>query len=106
MAMAQYDVYPNPSHSAKQGMSWVVVVQSDLLEALASRLVIPLATPEFAGPTPEKLCPLITVQGQPLRALAHFAAPLPTRQLKKPVDNIALQSITIVAALDMVLSGV
>lgn len=104
--MAQYDVYPNPSHSAKQGIPLVVVVQSDLLESLATRLVIPLATTEFAGPTPEKLCPLITVQGQRLRALAHFAAPLPTRQLKKQMENIAMQSSTLVAALDMVLSGV
>lgn len=104
--MAQYDVYPNPSHSSQQGIPCVVVVQSDLLESLATRMVIPLATPEFTGPTPEKLCPLITVQGQRLRALAHFAAPLPARLLKKPVDNIALQSNALVGALDVVLSGV
>lgn len=82
------------------------MVQSDLLESLATRLVIPLATPEFTGPTPEKLCPQITVQGQRLRTLAHFAAPLPARLLKKPIDNITLQSNALVGALDMVLSGV
>ena len=81
-------------------------MQSDLLESLSTRLVIPLATAEFAGSTPEKLCPLITVQGQRLRALAHFAAPLPARQLQKCIDNIAMQSNALVAALDVVLSGV
>lgn len=104
--MAQYDVYPNPSHSAQQGIPMVVVVQNDLLESLSTRLVIPLATPEFSGPTPEKLCPLITVQGQRLRALAHFAAPLPARQLKNRIDNVALQANVLVAAFDVVLSGV
>ena len=82
------------------------MVQSDLLESLATRMVIPLASPEFTGPTPEKLCPLITVQGQRLRALAHFAVPLPARLLKKPIDNITLQSNALVGALDVVLSGV
>lgn len=82
------------------------MVQSDLLESLVTRMVIPLASPEFKGPTPEKLCPLITVQGQRLRALAHFAAPLPARLLKKPIDNITLQSNALVGALDVVLSGV
>lgn len=105
-AVAQYDVYPNPSHSAQQGVPMVVVVQSDLLESLSTRLVIPLATAEFADSTPEQLCPRITVQGQGLRALAHLAAPLPARQLKKQIDNIALQANVLVAALDMVLSGV
>ena len=105
-AVAQYDVYPNPSRSAQLGIPMVVVVQSDLLESLGTRLVVPLATAEFAGPTPEKLCPMMTVQGQRLRALAHFAAPLPARQLKKRIDNIALQANVLVAALDVVLTGV
>lgn len=104
--MAQYDVYPNPSRSAAQGIPFVVVMQSDLLASLATRWVIPLATSDFAGAVPEKLCPLVTVQGQRLRALAHFAAPLPARQLKTAIDHISLQSAALVAALDVVLSGV
>ncbi len=34
--MAQYDVYPNPSTSAGQGIPYVVVIQSDLLDGLAT----------------------------------------------------------------------
>jgi toxin CcdB len=76
---AQFDVYPNPSASAQHGMPYVVVVQSDLLDALATRLVIPLASQTFAGKTPDKLSPAITVKGHELRALGHYAAPLPAR---------------------------
>ena len=36
--MAQYDVFTNPSHSAADGIPYVVVIQSDLLDALATRL--------------------------------------------------------------------
>lgn len=49
--MAQYDVYPNPSTSAAHGISYVVVVQSDLLDALATRLTMPLSEFDVAqGP--------------------------------------------------------
>ena len=40
---AQYDVFPNPSHSAAGGIPYVVVIQSDLLDALATRMTMPLA---------------------------------------------------------------
>ena len=104
--MAQYDVFSNPSTSAKDGIPYVVVVQSDLLEALATRLVIPLADLNFEGKVPAALCPAITVKGQRFNALAHYAAPLPVKQLRRPVDNVAAQAGALVAAMDVVLSGV
>ena len=104
--MAQFDVYPNPSSNARQGIPYVVVVQSDLLDALATRLTIPLATHEWAGKSPDKLSPAITVNGQRLRALAHYAAPLPVRTLRLPVGNVSSQSAALVSAMDVVLSGV
>ena len=85
----QYNVYPNPSASAEQGIPSVVVIQSDLLGGLPTRLTIPLATLDFSGRVPAALCPLVTVQGQRLHALAHFAAPLPARLLRKPVTSVA-----------------
>ncbi|WP_236574231.1 CcdB family protein [Hydrogenophaga sp. PBL-H3] len=47
--MPQYDVYANPSRSAAEGIPYVVVIQSDLLDALATRLTMPL-------PCPPKIC--------------------------------------------------
>ena len=55
--MAQFDVYANPSESAAHGIPYVVVVQSDLLDALATRMTIPLATVEFAKKSPDKILP-------------------------------------------------
>lgn len=104
--MAQFDVYPNPSASAAQGIPYVVVVQSDLLDALATRMTIPLATVEFAKKSPDKLCPMVTVNGQSLRALAHYTAPLPTRSLRQAVGSLALQASTLISAMDVVVSGV
>ena len=104
--MSQYDVYPNPSASAKQGIPYVVVIQSDLLDALSTRLSIPLATLSFAGKVPKALCPFVTVKAVRLHALAHFAAPLPAKLLRNPVANLAPNASALVAAVDAVLSGV
>lgn len=104
--MAQYDVFANPSRSAADGIPYVVVIQSDLLDALATRLVMPLAALDAATKVPIALCPVIAVKGRRLHALAHYAAPLPAKLLKRPVDNVAAQASALVAAMDAVLSGV
>ncbi len=103
--MAQDDVLANPSSSAASGIHYVVV-QSDLLDALATHLTVPLAEIDFAGKVPTALCPVIVVKGQRLHALAHFAAPLPAKALRRPVDNVAAQASALVSALDAVLSGI
>ena len=104
--MAQYDVFANPSSSATAGIPYVVVIQIDLLDALATRLTLPLAVLDFVGKVPTALCPVITVKGQRLHALAHYAAPLPAKFLRRPVDNVAAQASALVSAMDAVLSGV
>ena len=104
--MAQYDVFPNPSVSAVSGIPYVVAIQSDLLDGLATRMTVPLAALDFTGKVPAALCPAITVKGQRLNALAHYAAPLPVKLLRRPVDNVAAQASALVAAMDVVLSGV
>ncbi len=104
--MAQYDVYANPSSSAATGIPYVVVIQSDLLDALTTRLTMPLAVPDASIKVPTALCPVITVKGKRLHALAHFAAPLPAKILRRPVDNVAAQANALVSAIDAVLSGI
>lgn len=103
--MAQYDVYINPSHSAADGIPYVVVIQSDVLDALATRLTLPLAVLDPGAKVPTALCPVIAVKGRRLHALAHYAAPLPAKLLKRPVANVAAQASSLVSAMDAVLSG-
>lgn len=104
--MPQYDVFKNPSRSAAEGIPYVVVVQSELLDALATRLTMPLAVFNSGAKVPTALCPVIVVKGQRLHALAHYAAPLPAKDLRRPVDNVATQASALVSAMDAVLSGI
>ncbi|MEY4215190.1 MAG: hypothetical protein RL458_3416 [Pseudomonadota bacterium] len=103
--MAQYDVFANPSSSAADGIPYVVVIQSDLLDALATRLTVPLAVVGAAIKVPTALCPVIVVKGQRMYALAHYAAPLPAKLLRRSVDNVAAQGSVLASAMDAVLSG-
>jgi toxin CcdB len=104
--MAQYDVYANPSSSAAAGIPYVVVIQSDLLDALATRLTVPLAVPDASTKAPTALCPVLTVKGKHYLALAHYAAPLPSKLLRRPVDNVAAHANALVSAIDAALSGI
>ncbi len=67
---------------------------------------MPLAAFDASAKVPTVLCPVVTVKGKRLHALAHYAAPLPAKLLKRRVGNVAAQASALVAAMDAVMSGV
>ena len=104
--MAQYDVFTNPSKSVADGIPYVVVIQSDLLDALATRMTVPLALYDSQIKVPTTLCPIITVKGKRFHALSHYAAPLPAKALKRPLANLESQTDVLASAIDAVISGI
>ena len=103
----QYDVYPNPSPRMRDSYPFVLDVQSDLLKALATRMVVPLAVTSLpATSLPRRLCPVLVVQSQSLMLVPFEAAPLDKRHLKAKVCSLRERAHDIVAAMDAVLSGV
>jgi toxin CcdB len=105
--MAQWDVYPNPSPRMREVLPYVVVVQSDLLGGLGTRLVAPLARhlSTHAGMT-TRLSPTVNVRGEPVVLVMQECAPVDARTLRKPVASLREQSHLIVGAMDAVISGV
>jgi toxin CcdB len=103
----QFDVFENPSPRMRDAYPYVVDVQSDLLSALATRMVVPLAVTTLAATDlPRQLCPVITVNGKPLMLVPFEAAPLDKRLLKAEITSLRSRSHEIVAAMDAVLSGI
>ena len=47
--MAQFDVHRNLNSASANAMPFLLDVQSDLLNGLATRVVVPLAKPEAVG---------------------------------------------------------
>ncbi len=101
----QFDVYPNPSSRMRDVYPFVVDVQSDLLKALATRMVVPLAITELPSASlPRRLCPVLIVQGQSLMLVPFEAAPLDKRHLKTKVSSVRDRAHDVVAAMDAVIN--
>lgn len=104
--MSQFDVYRNPSPHQREAMPFVVNIQSDLLDGLATRLAMPLAVPGLVPASiPLNLCPRVDFEGQRFHLLAQLAAPFRTRDLGKSLGALEGCASDIAAALDAVISG-
>lgn len=103
----QFDVFENPSPRMRDVYPYVVDVQSDLLSALATRMVVPLVITTIAAKDmPRGLCPIITVNDNALMLAPFEAAPLDKRLLMTAITSVRDRSHEIIAAMDSVLSGV
>ena len=103
----QDDVYPNPSPRMRDVYPYVLEVQSDLLNALATRMVVPLSITTLpTSSVPQRLCPLVRVKDQSLMLVPFEAAPMDKRHLKSKVTSLRERADDIIAAMDAVLSGV
>lgn len=103
----QFDVFENPSPRMRDVYPYVIDVQSDLLSALATRMVVPLATTSLStSELPHRLCPSITLEGKSLMLVPFEAAPLDKKLLRTEVASVRDRSHEIIAAMDSVLSGI
>ena len=104
--MAQWDVYVNPSVRSRDDIPYLVDLQSNLLFALPSRWVAPLARTRLApAGVPQALCPIFNIAGESLVLLPHEAGPVEARLLKRPTDSLLPHAHDVVAALDALVSG-
>ena len=55
--MAQFDVYLNPNSSTRRNIPYLLDVQADLLDAMATRVVVPLVLAEVMGDGARQLNP-------------------------------------------------
>ena len=105
--MPQWDVYANPALGSRAQLPFLVVLQSDLLEHLPTRLVAPLSRSAIpAGALPKRLAAVFEIAGEQLLLKPHEAGVIPARALGAPVASLRAQAQRIIDALDAVLSGI
>jgi toxin CcdB len=104
--MSQYDVYANPQKANIVQFPYVVDIQSDLLDVLATRLVMPMTASATNVKLPPRLYPSFQIEGGTFYAVPQLTAPMLAKQLKTPVDTLWHQSSQIISALDAVTSGI
>lgn len=99
--MARFDVYANPGVHART-TPYLLDVQSDLLDGLDSRMVIPLRCLEHFPkiPLPARLIPVLQIEGKSYLLETPKMAAVPRKILKTPITSLAAEHIHITAALD------
>ncbi len=104
--MARFDVYNNPG-SKDDTTPYLLDVQSDLLDGLESRIVIPLRRLEHFPRVKlsENLTPVFTIKDHDFLLETPKMGAVPVRILKKPVISLASKQAQITAALDFLFQG-
>ena len=105
--MAQFDVYRNANPATRARIPYLLDVQSDLLDPLATRVVVPLCKPEvLKGKLAERLNPVFEVEGRRMAMLTPELAGVSRKILGERVGNLSHERYSIVAALDLLITGI
>lgn len=100
----QFDVFRNPLRRAKEERPFFVVVQSDRIDSL-SRVCVPLIADRFLKPSP-RLNPPFDVSGQRCYFHPVEMITLPVRVLRSPIANLDADRDRLIAAIDLVFTGI
>ena len=104
--MARFDVYENPGNHAST-TPYLLDVQSDLLDGLDTRMVVPLRhLKHFKNiQLPRLLTPVFTVEGQEFLLETPKMGAVPRRLLKSRVTSLEEKRVQIMGALDFLFQG-
>ena len=104
--MAQFDVHINPNAATRKAIPYLLDVQADLLDALATRVVVPLVLEEKMGLAAKRLNPQFKVKGATVVMSAAELAGVPNRSLGDKVASLKNKRDEIIAALDLLFTGI
>jgi toxin CcdB len=98
--MARYDFY-----RIARSDGYLLDVQSDLLEHLDTKVVVPLLPPNMAPLPARKLNPVFRIDGEDHVMVTQFISALTASELRAAEGNLSRHHDDIVAALDMLFQG-
>lgn len=106
--MRQYAVYRNRHPDTRRAYPYLLNVQSDLIAETGTRVVVPLSpVSSRAGSTPiGTLMPRVEVAGKPHVLMVPLLAAAETSHLGSLEADLSDQHHTIMAALDMLFTGI
>lgn len=105
--MKQFTLYRNENENSKKAYPYFVDVQSDLLDELNSRIVIPLSTPgALNNLNANKLCPIIEIDEGAFVLLTHQMTSVPYSALRREVTSLENYRYEILGAIDLLLTGI
>ncbi len=97
--MAQFDLYPSDG-------GLLLDVQSDILDGLETRMVVPLLPLAELSKPAQRLNPVFMIGDSRYIMASQFMASVPLSELTTKVGSLSHEHFTIKAAIDMVFDGV
>lgn len=105
--MAQWQVYRNANSAAWGYIPYLLDVQTDLLHTLSTTVVVPLRPASgLAGELMGSLTPVLHIEGALHAMITPQLAGISRKQLGQPVADLSAQRDVIVAALDLLITGI
>lgn len=105
--MTQFTLYKNQNRKSKEAYPYFVDIQNDLLDTLSSRLVIPLTPCIYLDDSNiSNLCPKTTLDDECFVLLTHQMTNVPLSALKTPVTSLEHLRDDIIAAIDLLVTGI
>ena len=105
--MPQFTVYKNRNAATRGRLPLLLDVQSDLLETLSTRVVVPLSPVAAARDIVMKqLAPVLRFDGKQYVMLTPQLAGISMRELGQPIGSLVDERVTIIAALDLLITGI
>ncbi len=98
--MARYDVYANPDPGERKRTPYLLDVQNDYIDALTTRVVVPLHREAVFGPRARNLNPVVLVAADSVVLDTAALAAVPLSELKKTVATLRESSALVQEALD------
>ena len=104
--MTRFMLYKNENHAAEQ-IPYLLDVQSNFLDNLDTRVVIPLRVSNSyaSNKLPKDLMPEFSIGGQLFVLETPKMAAVPTKILKKKVGNLNSEQSKVITAIDRLFHG-
>lgn len=107
MVIRRFDVLRNPSSASNKTFPYFLVVQSEFLQDLPTRVVVPLTRARtIKGPPATLLNPEFEIEGVRVVMLTQQIANVPLTALRSPVASLESHRDAIVRALDFLFEGI
>jgi toxin CcdB len=103
--MAQFDVFENPNAGTNHAIPFLLDIQADLLDTLATRVVVPLVAASAMGKAIKHLNPQFMVKQTTVFLSTAELAGVPIRSLGDKVGSLKDQRHEIISALDFLSTG-
>jgi toxin CcdB len=103
--MSQFDVVENANPDSSRHIPYLLVLQADLFDGLATRVVAPIIPLEMSGPKLDKLNPLVSISGDSYVVSIAELAGVPVQALGKCVASVTSSRLEVISALDFLFAG-